>query len=345
MQQYLLEPRPDGPSALTKRETASPSPGPGEVTVRIRAASLNYRDLLVRSGKSASGGTGPVVPLSDGAGEIVATGPGVTEWAVGDRVALTFFRDWIDGPFDMAHHGAARGGSCDGVLSEIVATPAHSLVRIPSTLSFEEAATLPCAALTAWHALMERGRPLAAGETVLCLGTGGVSIFALQFAKATGARVIVTSRSDEKLARARELGADEVVNYAAIPDWDREVWNLTGKRGADRVIEVGGPGTIERSLNSVAAGGVVSLIGVLTGFAPAQANLFTLVKKNAELHGIYVGHRGMFVRMNEFIESHRIRPVIDRVFPFADAADAYARLESGEHLGKIVVSCQETPPS
>ena len=343
MQQYLLEPNPGGPSTLTRQERGIPSPGPGEVLVRIRAASLNYRDLLVRSGKSASGGAGPVVPLSDGAGEITATGPDVTAWTTGDRVALTFFRDWIEGPFDMIHHGAARGGSCDGVLAESVAAPAHSLVRIPSTLSYEEAATLPCAALTAWHALMERGRPLAAGETVLCLGTGGVSIFALQFAKAAGARVIVTSRSDEKLARARALGADEVVNYATTPDWDREVWNLTGKRGADRIIEVGGPGTIERSLNSVAAGGIVSLIGVLTGFAPAQANLFTLVKKNAELHGIYVGHRGMFVRMNSFLETHRIRPVIDRVFPFAAAADAYARLESAEHLGKIVVSCQEVP--
>lgn len=345
MRQYLLEPRPEGPSALTKHEIGTPAPGAGEVVVRLRAASLNYRDLLVRSGKSASGGGGPVVPLSDGAGEIAATGAGVAEWTAGDRVALTFFRDWIEGPFDMAHHGAARGGSCDGVLAESVVAPAHSLVRIPAALSFEEAATLPCAALTAWHALMERGRPLAAGETVLCLGTGGVSIFALQFAKAAGARVIVTSRSDEKLARARELGADEVVNYAAIPDWDREVWRLTGKRGADRVIEVGGPGTIERSLNSVAAGGVVSLIGVLTGFDPAQAGLFTLVKKNAALHGIYVGHRGMFVRMNEFVESRRIRPVIDRVFPFDDAAAAYARLESGEHLGKIVVSCGESAPS
>lgn len=345
MQQYLLEPRPDGPSALTKRETGIPSPGEGEVAIRIRAASLNYRDLLVRSGKSASGGSGPVVPLSDGAGEIVATGSGVSEWSVGDRVAPTFFRDWIDGPFDMAYHGAARGGSCDGVLSEIIVAPAHSLVRIPEHFSFEEAATLPCAALTAWHALMERGRPLSAGETVLCLGTGGVSMFALQIARAAGARVIVTSRSDKKLARAKDLGADEVVNYAATPEWDRAVWDLTGKRGADRVIEVGGPGTIERSLNSVAAGGVVSLIGVLTGFAPAQANLFTLVKKNAELHGIYVGNRGMFVRMNAFLGAHRIRPVIDQVFPFADAASAYARLEGAEHLGKIVVSGGETAQS
>lgn len=340
MQQYLIEPRPEGPFSLTKHKREIPSPGPGEVLVRMRAASLNYRDLLVRSGKSASGGGVPVVPLSDGAGEIVEIGKGVTDWSVGDRVALTFFRDWLSGAFDMSFHAAARGGSCDGVLSEFVAAPSHSLVRVPRTLTWEEASTLPCAALTAWHALMERGRPVAPGETVLCLGTGGVSVFALQFAKAAGATVLITSRSDEKLARASKLGADVILNYDTTPDWDREVWNLTKKRGVDRVIEVGGPGTVERSLNSVAAGGIVSLIGVLTGFSPAQANLFTLVKKCAELHGIYVGHREMFVRMNEFIEKHDLHPVLDRVFSFEDAPSAYDRIESGEHLGKVVVSCQ-----
>jgi NADPH:quinone reductase-like Zn-dependent oxidoreductase len=204
-------------------------------------------------------------------------------------------------------------------------------------MSFTEAATLPCAALTAWHALMERGRPLVAGETVLCLGTGGVSIFALQIAKAAGARVILTSSSHEKLGRARELGADETIHYLETPEWDREVMRITEKRGVDRVVEVGGPGTIERSLNSVAAGGFVSLIGVLTGFDPPQANLFTLVKKNAELQGIYVGHREMFVRMNAFLEQQAIRPVIDRSFPFAEAASAYAHLEGASHFGKVVV--------
>ncbi|MDH4409645.1 MAG: NAD(P)-dependent alcohol dehydrogenase, partial [Verrucomicrobiales bacterium] len=326
MQHYLLEPRAGQPFALVLRESDQPAPGPGEVAVKIRATSLNYRDLLVRAGKSASGGSEPVVPLSDGAGEIVALGEGVTDWRSGDRVALTFFRDWLSGPFQMSYHAAARGGSCDGVLSEVVIAPAHSLVAVPATMSFTEAATLPCAALTAWHALMERGRPLAAGETVLCLGTGGVSIFALQIAKAAGARVILTSSSHEKLARARELGADETIHYLETPEWDREVMRITEKRGVDRVVEVGGPGTIECSLNSVAAGGFVSLIGVLTGFDPPQANLFTLVKKNAELQGIYVGHREMFVRMNAFLEQQAIRPVIDRSFPFAEAASAYAHL-------------------
>lgn len=337
MKHYLLEPRNDGLLSLVPKESPDPAPGPREVSIRMRAASLNYRDLLVRSGKSASGGTEPVLPLSDGAGEVVAVGEGVVEWRPGDPVALTFFRDWIAGPFEMGHHASARGGSCDGVLSEIVVAPEHSLVRVPEGMSFAEAATLPCAALTAWHALMERGRPLAAGETVLCLGTGGVSIFALQIAKAAGAQVILTSSSNEKLARASALGADETVNYLETPDWDTEVWRLTEKRGVDRVVEVGGPGTIERSLNCVSAGGVVSLIGVLTGFAPAQANLFTLVKKNAELHGIYVGNREMFVRMNAFFERHAVRPVIDRTFPFSEAAEAYAHLESGTHFGKVVV--------
>jgi NADPH:quinone reductase-like Zn-dependent oxidoreductase len=184
---------------------------------------------------------------------------------------------------------------------------------------------------------MERGLPLAAGETVLCLGTGGVSTFALQIAKAAGARVILTSSSHEKLARARELGADETIHYLETPEWDREVMRITEKRGVDRVVEVGGPGTIERSLNSVAAGGFVSLIGVLTGFDPPKANLFTLVKKNAELQGIYVGHREMFVRMNAFLEQQAIRPVIDRAFSFADTGAAYAHLEGASHFGKVVV--------
>lgn len=337
MKRYLLVPRTEGPFELLLEDASEPVPGPGEVLVGMRAASLNYRDLLVRAGKSASGGADPVVPLSDGAGEILAVGEGVTGWLAGDRVALTFFRDWIDGAFRADYHGAARGGSCDGVLAEQVVAPAHSLVRLPDSFDFATAATLPCAALTAWHALMERGRPLAPGETVLCLGTGGVSIVALQIAKAAGARVLITSSSDEKLQRARALGADETVNYVTTPDWDAEVWRLTGKQGADRVIEVGGPGTIGRSMNAVANGGVVSLIGVLTGFDPPDASLFTLVKKNAELHGIYVGSREMFVRMNDFFETHAMDPVIDARFGFDEAADAYECLRGAGHFGKIVI--------
>lgn len=338
MKRYVLEPVGEGPASPVLQETETPVPAPGEVLVRIRAASLNYRDLLMRRGRSASGGDRPVVPLSDGAGEIAALGEGVTEWKVGDRVAGTFFRDWVDGTFDTAYHDAARGGSCDGVLAEFMTAPAHSLVAVPDYLSDAEAATLPCAALTAWHALMERGTALAGGELVLCLGTGGVSVFALQIAHAAGARVIVTSRSSEKLEKARSLGAEALINYEECPAWDEEVWRLSERRGVDRVIEVGGPGTLGRSMNSVAAGGVISLIGVLTGFAAPDSGLFPLLTRNAEIHGIYVGSRAMFERMNAFFSTHQIRPVIDQVFPFEEAPAAYAHLESGAHFGKVVVS-------
>lgn len=314
------------------------APGPGEVLVGMRACSLNYRDLLVRSGKSASGGNEPVVPLSDGAGEVLEVGEGVSEVERGDRVVLTFFRDWVSGPFDSRYHAAARGGSCGGNLAESVLTPVHALLPMPDHLDFAEASTLPCAALTAWHALMERGRPVGPGDTVLCLGTGGVSVFALQIAKARGARVLVTSGSDDKLERAQTLGADGTVNYRETPEWDREVWRLTEKRGVDRVVEVGGPGTLPRSLACLAAGGVASLVGVLTGFDPPEGSLFPLVAKNAELHGIYVGSREMFARMNAFLEDRRLRPVVDRVFPFAEAAAAYGCLEEAGHFGKLVVS-------
>lgn len=337
MKEYRLETQTDAPSSLVLRETDLPSPGPGEVRVRMKAASLNYRDLIMRTGGSASGASGSIIPLSDGAGEIDAVGENVEDWSVGDRVAGTFFRDWIDGPFSSSYHSAARGGSCDGVLAESIIAPAHSLVSIPVGLDFAEAATLPCAALTAWHALMERFESVGPGKTVLCLGTGGVSIFALQIAKAAGAHVIITSSSDEKLEAARQLGADSLVNYATHPDWDREVWRITEKRGADIVVEVGGPGTLPRSLASVAPGGAIALIGVLTGFGAPEGTLFPLVSKNAELHGIYVGSRAMFERMNAFLSEHSIRPVIDSRYPFEDAATAYERIQSGKHSGKVVI--------
>lgn len=336
MEFYQLPAASEGPRELTRKTGPDPTPDSGEVVVRIAACSLNYRDLLVQSGKSGSGGDDPVVPLSDGAGTIESVGEGVDKWKAGDRVALTFFRDWEDGRFDMRYHKAARGGSCDGVLSELVAAPAHSLVAIPDYLSLEEAAALPCAAVTAWHGLMERSRPLTADDTILCLGTGGVSIYALQIAKAVGAKAIVTSSSDEKLATARELGADDTVNYRTTPDWDKAVFQLTEKRGVDHVVEVGGPGTIEKSMKSVAAGGSIALIGVLTGFDAPQTSLFPLVTKNVDLSGIYVGNRAMFERMLSFFEKHEIHPVIDRTFSFYEAPDAYSYLEKGEHLGKVV---------
>lgn len=337
MKKYLLEPRDSAPSEIVLHEVEPASLAPGEVRVRLQACSLNYRDLLMRSGLSASAGADPVVPLSDGAGTVEEIGEGVSAWKIGDRVAPIFFRDWESGRFEMAYHDAARGGSCDGVLAESIVAPAHSLVRVPDYLSFAEAATLPCAALTAWHAMMERGRPIASGDTVLCLGTGGVSIFALLIAKAAGAKVILTSSSDEKRELARQLGADETIHYHETPDWDKEVWRLTGKRGVDLVIEVGGPGTLEKSMNSVAAGGVISLIGVLTGFDAPDASLFPLVTRNVDLQGIYVGSRAMFERMNLFFEKHQIRPVVDSTFSFESAGEAYARLASAGHVGKVVV--------
>lgn len=338
MKKYLLEPR-DGAASEIVRHGVEPAPlASGEVRVKMEACSLNYRDLLMQSGMSASGGSEPVIPLSDGSGVISEIGDEVTAWQIGDRVAPTFFRDWESGRFEMAYHSGARGGSCDGVLAESIVAPAHSLVRVPDYLSAAEAATLPCAALTAWHALMERGHSVGPGDTILCLGTGGVSIFALQIAKAAGARVILTSGSDEKRELARRLGADETINYREKPDWDREVSRLTEKRGVDGVIEVGGPGTLGKSMNSVAAGGFISLIGVLTGFDAPDTSLFPLVTKNVNLQGIYVGSRAMFERMNLFFDRHRIRPVIDSTFSFDGAAEAYSRLKGAEHVGKIVIA-------
>ena len=333
MKKYLLQP--NGP--LIAEECEVPEPKADEILVKIRACSLNYRDLLMRKGKSASGGDAPIIPLSDGAGEIVSVGSEVTNWNTGDRVALTFFRDWEDGPFDMKYHQAARGGSCDGVLAEFVVVPAHSVISFPEHLGFAEAATLPCAALTAWQALFERSRPLEQGSDILCLGTGGVSIFALQFGVAAGAKVYITSSSDRKLEQAEALGAETGINYKESENWEEKIYSFTDKTGVDHVIEVGGPGTLEKSMKAVKAGGGISLIGVLTGFDSSPASLFPIISKAIDINGIYVGNRSMFSRMNIFIEEHRIRPVIDRVFGFDDAEEAYQYLESGKHFGKVVI--------
>jgi NADPH:quinone reductase-like Zn-dependent oxidoreductase len=333
MKQWQLGPQP-GWECFESIELPDPAPGAGEVLVRLRAASLNYRDLLVatlperhRPGR---------VPLSDGAGEVMAVGPGVTRWRVGDRVAGLFFRDWESGRFEARYHQAALGGSVDGVLRECAIFPEHGLTSMPEGFSFVEAATLPCAALTAWSALFERGR-LQSGQSVLLLGTGGVSVWGLQFAAAAGAEVIVTSSSDAKLERARALGAAQGINHRSTPAWDEAVLALTGGKGVDHVLEVGGPGTFGRSLNALASGGHLALIGVLTGFGPPDTSLFPLVSKNADLSGIYVGPAHAFAAMNRFIEAHRLRPVIDRVFPFAEARAAYAHLAAAGHFGKVVI--------
>jgi NADPH:quinone reductase-like Zn-dependent oxidoreductase len=326
-----------GTEGLAFVEQPTPEPAAGEVLVRVRAVSLNYRDLITLHAQRPGNLPPPLVPCSDGAGEVVAVGAGVSRWKVGDRVAGIFFRDWVDGRFQLKYHGTAGGGSIQGWLREFVAFPEHALVAAPADYSFEETATLPCAGVTAWQALFTRGG-LRADETVLALGTGGVSVFALQLAHAAGARVIVTSSSDEKLARARELGAWETVNYKTTPDWDKEVWRLTEKQGVDHVIEVGGPGTLGKSMNSVAAGGQIALIGVLTGFGAPDASLFPIVARNVRLDGIYVGSRADFEALNAFLTQHRIRPIIDRTFAFDDARAAFDHMESAQHFGKIVIT-------
>ena len=317
-------------------ETTEPAElGPGQARVRVRATSLNYRDLI-HLGHKAGRDVEGIIPLSDGAGEVVETGPGVRRIQVGDRVAGNFFQGWESGPFELAYHKTDLGGSIDGMLAEEVVMPDSGLVRIPDHLSFEEAACLPCAALTAWYALTTRGA-FRVGDSVLVLGTGGVSIFALQLSVALGGTVIVTSRSDEKLERARALGAAHGINYRTTPDWEKEVWRLTNRRGVNHVIEVGGPGTLEKSMHCVAGGGQIALIGVLTGFGAPPTSLFPLMARNARLDGIYVGSRADFEAMNTFLADNRIHPVIDRVFPFDQAAEAFAYLESGQHFGKVVI--------
>jgi NADPH:quinone reductase-like Zn-dependent oxidoreductase len=329
-----------GAAGLRLIEAPSPEPGPGEVKIAVKACSTNYRDFGVAAGKYFFG---PVkvdtVPLSDGAGEIVAIGPGVSDWNIGDRVAGIFFQRWQDGPFGAHVLRSDLGGPVQGMLAEEVVLPADGIVRIPSHLSFEEAATLPCAAVTAWNALFEiaRARP---GETVLTLGTGGVSIFALQFAKAAGLTVIATSSSEDKLQRARELGAAHTINYRATPDWDAEVLKVTDGAGVDAVIEVGGAGTLPKSLAAVRPGGTVALIGVLDQPGGAISPL-PLIGKAITLAGTYVGSRAMFVAMNRFIEAASLHPIIDKVFAFENTPDAYAHQRSGSHLGKVVISLIE----
>ena len=318
------------------------APASGEVLVAIKAVSLNYRDLLVVSNASASGRTSPLIPASDGAGEVIAVGDGVTRFGVGDRVAGSFFQGWFDGRLQRSHFQTSLGGAVDGVLTTMRTFHERALVRIPDHLTFEEGATLPCAALTAWQALVETAR-VRSDDTVVILGTGGVSIFALQFAKLHGARVILTSSSDAKLSRARSLGADETINYVATPEWQKEVLRLTGGEGADIVVEVGGAGTLARSLESVRPDGQVSLIGTLTG-ALEPVNVRSILP-NVRVQGVYVGSVTMFESMNRAIAQSGLRPVIDRQFRFAETREALHYLQSAKHFGKVVIAMRDSPPS
>ncbi len=336
MRQYQL-PRTTGIDDLTLIETDEPtSLQRGQVKVRMHAASLNYRDLMIIKGSYARATIRPgLVPLSDGAGEVVAVGPDVTRFKVGDRVAGIFHQNWISGTVSDAIVGSSLGGDIDGVLSEYRIFEADGLVHLPDHLSYEEGATLPCAALTAWNALFAGPRPVQPGDTVLTLGTGGVSVFATQFAHAAGARVIVTSSSDEKLERVRAFGASDGINYHRTPDWNDQVLKLTHGKGVDHVIELGGAGTVARSLRAVRRGGQINIIGVLTrgeGIDPTF-----LIGKSITMRGIFVGSREMFEDMNRAITVNKLHPVIDRVFSFEEAAAAYRYLESGAHLGKVVI--------
>jgi NADPH:quinone reductase-like Zn-dependent oxidoreductase len=323
-----------GFDGLRLAERATPQPTARQVVLKMRAASLNYRDLLMLRGHYNPRLAMPRVPLSDGVGEVSAVGAEVARVRVGERVAGTFFERWAGGDLTPAGAKTALGGERDGVLAEYVALDEEGVVSVPAHLSDEEAATLPCAALTAWNALFESGN-VRAGDTVLTLGTGGVSLFAVQFARLAGARVIVTSGSDEKLARARELGAHETVNYRTTPDWEKRVVELTDGRGVDATIEVGGAGTFNKSVKATRRGGYIALIGVLAG--AGDVNLMPVLMNGLRVQGIFVGSRQMFERMNATIALHQLRPVVDEVFSFAEARTAFERLASGQHFGKIAL--------
>jgi NADPH:quinone reductase-like Zn-dependent oxidoreductase len=331
----LFELRAFGLENLSPAERPTPEPGPGEALVRLRACSLNYRDLLIVQGKYNPRMKLPRVPLSDGAGEIVAVGANVTGWKPGDRVVIPFMPDWLEGGPGPEKGASALGGEVDGLLREFAAIRADALVPIPGHLSFEEAATLPCAGVTAWNGLFVSGR-LRPGETLLLLGTGGVSLFGLQFGLAAGATVILTSSSEDKMKQARALGAHHTINYRTEPAWEKRVLELTGGRGVDHTLEVGGAGTLSATLRATRHGGSVSLIGVLTGVA-GEVMLAPILHQAITIHGIYVGSREMFLAMNRAMVQHRISPVIDRVFPFEDTLEAFRHLEAGRHFGKIVI--------
>ncbi len=321
---------------LTIAERTAPAPGPGQVLVKMKACSLNFRDLMTVKGLYNPRQPLPLIPLSDGAGEVSAIGEGVSRVKPGDRVAGIFAQKWLAGPPSLELRRSTLGGPLDGTLAEHALLHEDGLVHVPEHLSYEEAATLPCAGVTAWNALMEGADPVRPGDTVLLLGTGGVSIFALQFARMAGARVIITSGSDEKLARAAKLGASECINYKTTPDWEKRVLELTGGDGVDHVVEVGGAGTFGRSLKSARVGGSVAMIGVLSG-ASSDVPVTLILMKSVHVRGIFVGSRQMFESMNQAVALHAMKPVVDKVFPFDRAIEGFRLMEAGGHFGKIVI--------
>ena len=332
MKAFELYPE-EGFDALKMVDRARPDVGPGDVRVRMRAVSLNYRDLMVARGSKKRAKR--IVPVSDGAGEVIEVGRDVRRLAAGDRVAAAFFPTWLDGPFVEEHHANALGGSLDGMLAEEVVLPAQAWVRIPSRYSFEQAATLPCAGVTAWHALFEAAS-LGPGDTALVQGGGGVSTFALQLARSAGAAVIATSSSQEKRARFEEMGAINTIDYKADAKWGDAARAANANRGVDLVVEVGGAGTFDQSVVALRYGGHMSLLGILAG-TQGPINTYAIFHKNLRIRGVYVGSVAMFERLVRALDHSNITPVIDRVFAFDETRAAYEHLASGAHFGKVVI--------
>jgi NADPH:quinone reductase-like Zn-dependent oxidoreductase len=335
MRAYQLPKGGAGIEALAKVDLPQPKPQYRQVLVKVGACSLNFRDLGIVRGTYRMPVRDKVVPLSDGAGEVVEIGVGVTRVKVGDKVAGNFFQRWPGGEPSQTVQASALGGSIDGMLSEYVVLEEDGTVKIPAHLSVEEGATLPCAALTAWHAMVWHAG-LIAGQSVLLQGTGGVSVFGLQFAHAMGVTAIITSSSDDKLNRAKAMGAAHTINYKTTPDWEKSAVEFTGGRGVDHVIEVGGQGTLAKSFSAIRIGGKVSMIGGLSG-AATELNPGPIFGRRANVQGISVGSTEMFEAMNAAIAANKIKPVIDKVFDFDDAVAAYKHMASGAHFGKIVI--------
>lgn len=334
MKSYELDLSKKGFDAIVSAERAQPEPGPTEVLVHFQAWSLNFRDLLIINHQyPVAAGAHRLVPVSDGAGEVVDVGANVTRFRKGDRVMTSFFQGWIDGPLTFPAINTSLGGAIDGVLSEYAVLSEEGLVRMPESLSYEEASTLPCAGVTAWHALVESGG-IREGQSVLLLGTGGVSVFGLQIAKLFGAKAFITSSSDEKLTRVP--GADGLINYKRRSEWQKDVLDLTGGAGVNHVLEVGGTGTLQKSIQCVALHGQINIIGVLTGLK-GDIDFLPVLAKCARLQGIFVGSRSMLERLAAAVDEHKILPVIDKVFGFDQAVDAYKHLADGRHFGKVVV--------
>jgi NADPH:quinone reductase-like Zn-dependent oxidoreductase len=335
MRAYQLPKGRAGIDALVKVERPNSKPAYRQVLLKVAACSLNFRDLGIVRGTYRMPVPDNLVPLSDGAGEVIEVGAGVKRFKVGDNVAGCFFQRWPAGEASPDVHASALGGGIDGMLAEYAVLEEEGVVKIPAHLTVEEGATLPCAGVTAWHALVEHGKVIA-GQTVLLQGTGGVSIFGLQLAHAMGVQVIITSSSDDKLARAKKLGANHGINYKSTPNWEKAAMDFTGGRGVDQVIEVGGAGTLTRSFGAIRVGGKISLIGGLSGPA-TELNPGLISARRANVQGISVGSTQMFEAMNRAIAANGIKPVIDKVFGFDEVQAAYKHMTSGAHFGKIVI--------